>query len=491
MDKKYKKVTDNMNFFYKYGSESPRVSESLNEIVEEAIEAKKAGKTIGEKERIKTKEKDEIINILESIFLSRNKPEIKEHIGRFIKKMKDLGLPFYYKPDPKAPVFWSNLGSNDELLKNKEYNSKVNHYHYSDNKPMMILWDFIECCIMDAGELNFENTYCLKMFRECGGIDTSKGRGIKLPKNHIPYDKLLSEIWVETMPLDDIINGEFRIEFGQNIQGRSKDEVFFATDSVMATAELMILLRRINEYNKKMDLEGTPKKKISLENKGISIEEIITGNFKNINERYGKDQNGKFKNNKGAGYVLIKGVVRDPNQDGKIVEESIITPIKLQYLSLKYDKKILKEYDRRIKRNKERTPEDIRKEIHDLYSSEKKQHNFMEKARRGQEVNYLIYKELKENNHSFSTEEEKNSFIKKRRKELKRKFETGKSLINEDEENDYIEWVAKNQDELIKKEEEKISILKTELMEAQQELGNKLEALKNEGKGTQGVSNPA
>lgn len=93
---------------------------------------------------------------------------------------------------------------------------------------------------------------------------------------HIPYDRLLSELWVEEMPLDSSLNGRVRIEFGQNNISKAKERnVYLKTDNVLAVLEFPILLDKIAQHNIDMDLAGTPRKKVYLENIGVSINKII------------------------------------------------------------------------------------------------------------------------------------------------------------------------------------------------------------------------
>ena len=97
-------------------------------------------------------------------------------------------------------------------------------------------------------ELN--DTYIKKMYEQAN----SEG----IPE-HIPYDRLLSELWVEEMPLDSSLKGRVRIEFGQNNISKAKERnVYLKTDNVLAVLEFPILLDRIAQHNINMDLAGTP-----------------------------------------------------------------------------------------------------------------------------------------------------------------------------------------------------------------------------------------
>lgn len=73
----------------------------------------------------------QLIPTLRSIVLSKDKPGIKKHLKDFIKELKDFGVKQYNDNrymDSKniAPIFWSNLGSNNELLKTENIIQKLN-----------------------------------------------------------------------------------------------------------------------------------------------------------------------------------------------------------------------------------------------------------------------------------------------------------------------------------------------------------------------------
>ena len=171
---------------------------------------------------------------------------------------------------------------------------------------------------------------------------------------HIPYDRLLSELWVKEMPLDGSLKGRVRIEFGQNNISKAKERnVYLKTDNVLAVLEFPILLDRIAQHNINMDLAGTPEKKVYLENIGVSAEEIINEKYKSIDERYAEG-----KDNPGTGYLLLRKAERGEN--GEITRTSINTPIQLRYLILKLEKQRLKEINQRLDKTKKITKEDIK-----------------------------------------------------------------------------------------------------------------------------------
>ncbi len=400
------------------------------------------------RERFFSEEIQKIKEQLRLIILSKDKKEIKKHIKELINKMEEFGIGYYdnnkyNKSRNIAPIFWSNGGDGDgKLSKNNEYNLKAEHYYYDDNERMSILWNIVENAIKYTGKLDIDGTYCKEMFEKGG---------------HIPYDKLLSEVWVETMPIEDITNGELRIEFGQNINGRKANEVFFATDAVLAVSELPILLDRIAQHN----IEN-PGNEVYLKNVGVSLNEINSGKFEDISGRYGKGENSESKNNEGANLIIVEAVERD-EVSSEILQEHNKTVLSLKYLILKREKQRLKKCIKRLEKeeNKEKTLEDLN--IDSWSDNENEQHNFIEKARKKQEIDYSIEKDLKQKN--FSTDEEKESFIKERKKELKEEFKTKKFLVDKSEEDDFIKWTAKHQEELEKKEEEKVKSLQDKIKE--------------------------
>lgn len=332
--------------------------------------------------------KEELIPIFKEIILSKDKKEIKQHFKEFIEILKRFKVsitPKFNEPKDNAPVLWSG-GRPKFELKDDEYNSKIQYYDDEMSPLFNILWSVARRIIEDIGDPDTEinDTYCQKMFE----------LGRKIGVTHIPYDRILSELWVEEMvsKQEHISKHKIRIEFGQNNPERDKNEVFFTTYSVMAMSELPILLDLIAQYNIKMDLEGTPEKKVYLENIGISAEEIKNDNYKSINERYGKGENDEYKNNKNAGYIVVKGVKRD--SDGDISEESAKNIIRLKSLILKLEKRRLRKAGKRLDEIKEEiTKENILKEaisIKDSFDNEEQQHNFIERARSKGEINYLM-----------------------------------------------------------------------------------------------------
>lgn len=212
---------------------------------------------------------------LKKIVLSKDKTEIKENIRKLIENLNRFDVTFHDdslyedKSKPKTPILWSNA-TDLGLFNRNEYDSNTYHYYYSDNRVMMVLWSIIENAVRNQDKLEINSTYCQEMFK--------LGKRIGIDHiNHIPYDRLLSEIWVETMPLDDILNKELVIEFGQNSPLFNENGVFFATDSVMSVSELPILLDRIAKHNLDIDLGIVVGEKIYLEKSGISKKQVKNG----------------------------------------------------------------------------------------------------------------------------------------------------------------------------------------------------------------------
>ena len=219
---------------------------------------------------------------LKQVILSKDKNEIKENLKNLIKKLKEFGVKIESNSEGSNskknsyPVLWSN-GRPDDEFKNKSYNSQKEHFDDEASPLFGILWEIFPNIFNKLAEIEenkvfkvkeeLNNTYIKKMYEQAN----SEG----IPE-HIPYDRPLSELWVEEMPLDSILKGEIRIEFGQNNQSNIKEKkVYSPTDSVLSVSELPILLDRIAQHNIDMDLAGTPKKKVYLENIGVSINKII------------------------------------------------------------------------------------------------------------------------------------------------------------------------------------------------------------------------
>lgn len=384
-------------------------------------------------------------------------------------------------------------------------------------------WNIMEEIIKYTGRLNIDDTYCQELFKECDGdiiIENGKVKEVLL-KKHIPYDKLLSGIWTEIMPLEDILSGRLRIEFGQNdsyirrrdkkLIKRDKDKVYFATDSVMSMSELPILLDRIAKYNIEMELAGTPEKKIYLENVGVSIDEIINGDYKTISERYGEG-----KNNENAGYVILKKIERS-GPHGDASKESIMIPIKLKLMILKLEEQRLTKIEEELDSLKEKIAKEwimtngkISRMLMEKNSSlknssvsEEQQNNFIEEIKREQEIAYLNDKDFiqsqielverdtdnsrysiydyassdDETEISDSGEIEKikerkeklleNREIQRQKREQREKEEKEKlSLIDKSEEKDFIRSTTSYQDERIRIGEIRVK--------------NHIEALRNE-----------
>lgn len=335
--------------------------------------------------------KEQVTPILKSIILAKNKEEIKKNLKLFIGKLKEFGMTVYNEhsgSETDVPILWSN-GRPENVFEDSIYNKGVRHYEDINSTIFYnVLWKIMPIIInpyernsqikFDKSKMEEEtrDTYCFKM-RE---LSTNFNK----TDSHILHDRLLSELWVEEMPIDIILKGGIRVEFGQNDPNRKRRDVFSTTDSVMSVSELPILLDRVAQYNVDMDLAGTPDKKIYLENIGVSEDEIISGNYKSIKERYGKD-----RDNPNAGYILLKKAERDSK--GEISKESVRIPIQLRLMILDLGKQRLKEIKRRVDKVEEITTERVREEnqkISNSFNDEEKQHIFIEKLRQKQEKNF-------------------------------------------------------------------------------------------------------
>ena len=307
-----------------------------------------------------TSRKEQLKPILKEIILSKDKNGIKENLKNLIKKLKEFGVKIESNSEESNskknsyPVLWSN-GRPDNEFENESYNSQKDHFDDEASPLFGILWEIFPNIFNKLAEIEenkvfkvkeeLNDTYIKKMYEQAN----SEG----IPE-HIPYDRLLSELWVEEMPLDSILKGEIRIEFGQNNQSNIKEKkIYSPTDSVLSVSELPILLDRIAQHNINMDLAGTPEKKVYLENIGVSAEEIINEKYKSIDERYAEG-----KDNPGTGYLLLRKAERGEN--GEISKTSISTPIQLRYLILKLEKQRLKEINQRLDKTKKITKEDIK-----------------------------------------------------------------------------------------------------------------------------------
>lgn len=276
-------------------------NEKISKIVDHICEQSRLPNSIkGKPER-----KMELTPILEKVVLLKDKPEIKKNLKELIEKLKKFGEEIYTGSETSMPVLWSN-GRPESMLENSNYNSEFHHHDDTASPLFRILWEIMGNLTHDDSYF-IKDSYCHQLY------DSGAAIGVE----HIPYDRLLSEIWVEEIPLDAIFKGNIRIEFGQNKEGYEAEKIYSVTDSVMILSELPILLDRIAKHNIDMDLAGTPEKKVYLENIGVSLDEIISGKYKTISERYG---NGR--NNEGAGWIVLRKVKRDRySEDGEIYGE--------------------------------------------------------------------------------------------------------------------------------------------------------------------------
>lgn len=192
--------------------------------------------------------------------------------------------------------------------------------------------------------------------------------------DHIPYDKFLSELWVEEISPENI--SKVRIEFGQNRSDNniSKYNVFVPTDSVMSVSELPVLLNLIAKHNIDMDLKGEPDKKIYLDNIGVSENEAINMKYEKIEDRYGEG-----RDNKNSGCLVLKKINRNSND-----QDLNYVPVKLKYLILKAEKQRLRKIEERLEETKDKSLEQINNELGNSLKSESKQAKMVERVRKRQ-----------------------------------------------------------------------------------------------------------
>lgn len=210
----------------------------------------------------------------------------------------------------------------------------------------------------------------------------------------------MSEIWVKTIPLKDILNRELVIEFGQNSLLFDKNKVFSTTDSVMSVSELPILLDRIAKHNLDIDLGIVVGEKIYLEKAGVSKKQVKNGEQEDI----------EYNSNKGL--IVVKKVERGLGNDNS--EKYIRVPIELRYLILKLEKRRLKKIITRLEESRELMTErnvlikaaEENSNIQNSFDNEEQQHNFIERARQKQEINYLTSEYFTKNKGEIQEENE-------------------------------------------------------------------------------------
>ncbi len=410
---------------------------------------------------------EQLTPTLSSIILSKDETDIKKHFKELIGKLKEklererlkktdeekeivkkVGDAFYkedvfkyyyrfYNPDGKveqnthilkAPIlFVEDNDPNGEtnlvyfvsslLPMSSDYNSEVQHYSYlatvlSDVEEVMKR--MVNIAKNESYKNYFKNTYFYKT------LEQSEDNSIE----SVPYYKfLLSELFIEEIPKEDIDTNSVRIEFGQtDSRKRSKDKVSLATGSTLAFC-ISKLADRIAQSNVNMILSNNLDKKIYLENTGVSADEIIEGNYKHI-ERY----EGKDKINKDAGYIVVEKAEYGP--DGKIYRKSTRVPVKLELPIVKLEERRLEKIREKLtelltilknpeeqgfEENREKfaeLEEKITKEwimtngkmakilmeensnIENSFDNEKQRHSFIEEIRREQEIAYIDNKDF-------------------------------------------------------------------------------------------------
>ncbi len=334
--------------------------------------------------------KKQLAPILKKIVLSKNKVEIEENIKELMESLDRFGVKFYdeglYEDKSKArtPIFWSNA-TDSGFPNSNEYNSGAYHYYLSNNKLIVSTWKIIGEAVKLVHDHEFKDTYCWKMSEAA---------------NNVLLARLMSEIWIKSIPLKDILNKELVIEFGQNSLLFDESKVFSTTDSTMSAYELPILLDRIAKHNLDIDSGIAVGEKIYLEKTGVSKKQIKNGEQEDI----------EYNSNKGL--IVVKKVER--NLKGSVLKEYIRVPIELRYLILKLEKQRLKKIITRLEESRELMTErnvlikaaEENSNIQNSFDNEEQQHNFIERARQKQETNYLMSEYFTKNKGEIQEENE-------------------------------------------------------------------------------------
>lgn len=347
------------------------------------------------------KNNKEVSNILKLMLLSETKNDLKIHSKELIEKLEEFGMTVYPKSKDDIPLLWTN-GRPNNVFEDKFYNSEVGHYQDEDSPIFKVLWNIIPKFLYPEGEieiyhpgvpiedLDFEEEFDPKEELNLGYEKERLNKIYEIIKNtccfklrklgikyysdnlHIPYDRFLSELWVEEISPKNI--SKIRIEFGQNRldQYASKRGVCIPTDSVLSISELPVLLNIIAKHNIDMDLKGEPKKKIYLDNIGVSENEAVNMKYSKIKDRYGEG-----RDNENTGCLVLKKVNRESD-----IQDINYVPVKLKYLILKLEKRRLKKIEKSLKETKDKSLEQINNELGDSIKSKlKKQNKMIEKVR--------------------------------------------------------------------------------------------------------------
>ncbi|MDR2777451.1 MAG: hypothetical protein LBB24_01625 [Rickettsiales bacterium] len=178
---------------------------------------------------------------------SQNKEDFVKNVRDFVKEFRDSDfLPLASNDRKRNDVaLWTNWGLKD-ISENEEYSQYID-----DNSSCLFshLWFITRMYIDDE---NFkESAFFNELREECEG------------QGHIPYDKILSEIFVES--IDENKLGNVRIEYGQNRDVPKEEDVINARN-VFFNNELPVFLAGSAKYNanmRRLDAEGeqTPEEK--------------------------------------------------------------------------------------------------------------------------------------------------------------------------------------------------------------------------------------
>lgn len=216
--------------------------------------------------------KKQLAPILKKIVLSKDKVEIEENIKELMESLDRFEVKFYdeglYEDKLKArtPILWSN-STDLGFPRPSEYDLNSYHYYLENNGLIVSTWKIIGEAVKLVHDHEFKDTYCWE---------------ISEAVNNVLLARLMSEIWIKTIPLKDILNKELVIEFGQNSLLFDKNKVFSTTDSTMSVSELPILLDRIAKHNLDIDLGIAVGEKIYLEKTGVSKKQIKNGEQEDI-----------------------------------------------------------------------------------------------------------------------------------------------------------------------------------------------------------------
>lgn len=165
------------------------------------------------------------------------------------------------------PILWtaSGLSHAFERPENKDLLELKFEEYYSDSElvPFKLAWRIME-------------SIGIAKFNEDVQVGTIIKEILALSKEeygHIEYDKILSELFVEEIPVESL--RDVRIAYGQDISNRKKSQQGIVQDHIFASFELPCLLARVAKYNVNCVQLGKAEEKISLAN-ACGMVEFVT-----------------------------------------------------------------------------------------------------------------------------------------------------------------------------------------------------------------------